>query len=427
MHIKRDFYLNKLIEKQNNKKVKIITGIRRCGKSYLLIHIFYNYLISKGIEKDQINILSLDKYSNRNYRVPSMLNKFFEDNIKDPNKKYYFFIDEIQLCNNEYNEITNSYDTFIDVLLEYYQNDNIEIYITGSNSRMLSKDILTQFRDRGDEIRVHPLSFSEIYELFENKQMALKQYFVYGGMPYIYYLDEEKQKTNYLQTLFTETYLKDIIERNNIINNLEVLDILLNFISSTVGSLTNPTKLSNRFDSENKIKISSETVKKYLDYFKDAYIISSCQRFDVKGSKHFKTPLKYYFTDIGLRNARLNFRQIEHSHIMENIIYNELIKRDYTVDVGVVKYDYKTPTKRTEIELEIDFVVNKGHERYYIQSALNIDSYEKLKQEINSLKRVDDSFKKIVIVRENIVSRNDDNGILFISLEDFLLDENILN
>ena len=290
---------------------------------------------------------------------------------------------------------------------------------------MLSKDILTQFRDRGDEIHVYPLSFAELYNAYKDKNLAWRDYMVFGGMPYILSLENFEGKSTYLKNLFEETYIKDIIERNKIQNTSDILDILLDFISSAIGSLTNPLKLSNRFLSENKINISHNTISKYLSYFEESYILYSAKRYDIKGAKYFTTPLKYYFADIGLRNARLNFRQVEETHIMENIIYNDLIRRGYNVDVGVVEYNQTDDNKKKRIQLEVDFVVNRGNIRYYIQSALALNSEEKKEQEINSLKRIDDSFKKIVIVKDDIIPRYDERGIYYIGVKDFLLTDSV--
>ena len=430
MLIKRDYYLKKIINKKDNGRVKIITGIRRCGKSYLLFNLYRNYLINNGIKEKQIISLALDEMDNLAYRNPFKLNEYLKEKTKNKNQKYYIFIDEIQLSvavSNPYIESDEKNVTFVDVLLGLMKYDNLDIYVTGSNSKMLSKDILTQFRDRGDEIHVSPLSFAEVCELYENKASAFEHYTIYGGMPYIYSLKNDEEKNRYLKNLFQETYLKDILERNKIQNDKEILEVLLDFISSSIGSLTNPTKLSKRFLSEKQIKISSNTVSKYLDCFEEAYIVSHSNRYDVKGSRYFTTPLKYYFTDIGLRNAKLNFRQIEESHIMENIIYNDLIRRGYNVDVGVVEYDLKKDGNRRKIQLEVDFVINKGHERYYIQSALNIDSTEKKEQETASLVRINDSFKKIVVVKAPIIPRHDDKGILYLGIEQFLTDETAID
>ena len=303
---------------------------------------------------------------------------------------------------------------------------NLDIYVTGSNSKMLSKDILTQFRDRGDEIHVYPLSFAEMSSCYKDKDKAWEDYVLCGGMPLVLKLETFEEKSRYLKGLFEETYIKDIIDRNQIKNSEEVLEVLLDFVSSTVGSLTNPLKLSNRYTSEKKINISNNTISKYLAYFEEAYILYTAKRYDIKGSKYFSTPLKYYFADIGLRNARLNFRQVEETHIMENIIYNDLLRRGFNVDVGVVEYFPSVEGKTTRVQLEVDFVINRGNLRYYIQSAFAINSEEKKEQERNSLKRIDDSFKKIIIVRDNIVPRYDEYGIYYIGIRNFLLMDDFL-
>ncbi|WP_341490028.1 ATP-binding protein [Mesomycoplasma ovipneumoniae] len=430
MIIKRDFYLNQIIDKKENDRIKIITGIRRCGKSYLLFNLYRDYLLSSGIKENQIITIALDQIDNIEYRNPFRLNKYIKKKTKNINKMYYIFIDEIQLSENVSNPYIESNEkniTFVDVLLSLMKHSNLDIYITGSNSKMLSSDLLTQFRDRGDQVHVNPLSFAEVYELFDDKSEAFEHYFVYGGMPHIYKLQNDEQKSHYLKQLFKQTYIKDIFERNKIHNEQQILEILLDFTSSNIGSLTNPSKLANRFLSEKQIHISSNTIFKYLKFFEESYIIQCAYRYDVKGSKYFSTPLKYYFSDIGLRNARLNFRQIENSHIMENIIYNDLLRRGYNIDIGVVEHEFKNGSTRKKIQLEIDFVINKGHKRYYIQSALNIDNLEKKEQEITSLKKINDSFKKIVIVRNKIIPKHDENGILYIGLEDFLLNESIID
>lgn len=419
-----------MIDKRENGRIKIITGIRRCGKSYLLFHLYKEYLLSKGVKENQIISLALDEISNLEYRNPFRLNEYIKEKTKNKNKKYYVFIDEIQLSiavTNPYVDSKEESITFVDVLLGLMKQSNLDIYVTGSNSKMLSSDLLTQFRDRGDEIHVNPLSFAEVYDLYENKALAFEHYTVYGGMPYIYSLKTDEEKNQYLKNLFQETYIKDILERNNIQNEKEILELLLDFTSSAIGSLTNPTKLSKRFLSEKQIKISSNTISKYLSFFEEAYLISRANRYDVKGSKYFSTPLKYYFSDIGLRNARLNFRQVEETHIMENIIYNDLLRRGYNVDVGMVEHDFKKDGNRSKVQLEVDFVVNKGHQRYYIQSALNVDSTEKREQETTPLKKIDDSFKKIVIVRKPMIPRHGNDGILYMGVEDFLLKESIID
>lgn len=426
MEIKRDYYLKKLVDKKENGRIKIITGIRRCGKSYLLCKLYKEYLLSHGVKEHQIISLALDDIDNLEYRNPFRLNEYIKEKTKNKHRMYYIFIDEIQLSaavRNPYIDSTEENVTFVDVLLGLMKYSNLDIYVTGSNSKMLSSDVLTQFRDRGDEIHVNPLSFAEVYDVFENKALAFEHYTVYGGMPYIYSLQSDEEKNQYLKDLFQETYIKDVLERNNIQNEREVLELLLDFTSSAIGSLTNPTKLSRRFLSEKQISISSNTISKYLGFFEEAYVLYHANRYDVKGTRYFSTPLKYYFADIGLRNARLNFRQVEDTHIMENIIYNDLLRRGYNIDVGVVEKDYKKNGIRTKSQLEVDFVINKGHQRYYIQSALNVDSAEKREQETASLTSIDDSFKKIVIVRKPIIPKHDNDGILYIGVEDFLLND----
>ena len=311
-------------------------------------------------------------------------------------------------------------------MLSLVKRKNLDIYVTGSNSKMLSKDILTQFRDRGDEIHVYPLSFAEMSSCYEDKNEAWEDYILCGGMPFVLELKTFKEKSNYLKKLFEETYIKDIVDRNKINNNEEALEVLLDFVSSAIGSLTNPLKLSNRYASEKKIKITSNTISKYLSFFEQSYVLYSAQRYDIKGSKYFSTPLKYYFADIGLRNARLNFRQTEETHIMENIIYNDLLRRGFNVDVGVMEYFTNVAGKTRRAELEVDFVINRGNLRYYIQLAFAINNDEKREQERNSLKRIDDSFKKIIIVKDNIVPRYDEYGIYYIGIMDFLLREDFL-
>ena len=430
MIIKRDYYLKKIINKRDNGRIKIITGIKRCGKSYLLFNLYQKYLLSKGVKEEQIISVALDETDNLEYRNPFRLNEYIKERAKNRNQIYYIFIDEIQLSvtvSNPYIDSREKNVTFADVLLRLMKNSNLDIYVTVSNSKTLSSDVLTQFRDRGDEIHVNPLSFAEVYDLYENKESAFEHYIVYGGMPYIYSLKSDEEKNQYLTDLFRETYIKDILERNNVQNAKEVLELLLNFTSSSVGSLTNPTKLSRRFLSEKQIKISSNTISRYLGYFEEAYVIYHANRYDVKGSRYFSTPLKYYFADIGLRNAGLNFRQVEETHLMENIIYNDLLRRGYNVDVGVLEYDFKKAGNRRKVQLEVDFVINKGHQRYYIQSALNVDSPEKREQKTVSLKKIDDSFRKLVVVRKRIIPEHDENGILYIGVEDFLLDETIID
>ena len=428
MVIERKQYLDELIKKKDNGRIKIITGIRRCGKSYLLFELYKNYLLNNNVSNTQIIELALDDIENINYRDPFKLNEYIKSRIID-DQRYYVFIDEIQFSRSVKNPYIDDDDeriTFVDTLLSLVKRKNLDIYVTGSNSKMLSKDVLTQFRDRGDEIHVYPLSFAEMSTCYEDKNEAWEDYILCGGMPFVLELKTFKEKSNYLKKLFEETYIKDIVDRNKINNNEEVLEVLLDFVSSAVGSFTNPLKLSNRYASEKKIKITSNTISKYLSFFEQAYVLYSAKRYDIKGSKYFSTPLKYYFTDMGLRNARLNFRQTEETHIMENIIYNDLLRRGFNVDVGVMEYFTNVAGKTRRAELEVDFVINRGNLRYYIQSAFAINNNEKREQERNSLKRIDDSFKKIIIVKDNIVPRYDEYGIYYIGIMDFLLREDFL-
>ena len=432
MEVQRPRYLNQLIDKKDNGRVKIITGIRRCGKSYLLFELYRKYLLSSEVSENQIIMIALDSLKNIKYRNPIELDNYLRDKIQDNGLKYYIFIDEIQFVeeiSNPYLEGTDSKVNFVDLVLGLMKIPNVDVYITGSNSKMLSSDVLTQFRDRGDEIRVYPFSFAEFYSCYEgDKRKAFDEYCLYGGMPMSVQLKSHEKKSEYLKNIFTSTYIKDVIERNKILKDTSILDDLLDIISSSIGSLSNPTKLANTFMSEKNIKISQFTVSTYLDYFIDAFLIEKARRYDVKGRKYISSPYKYYFSDIGLRNARLNFRQNEQSHIMENVIYNELRMRGLNVDVGVVEYNYKDENKKTvRKNLEVDFIINRGSNRYYIQSALNVDTKEKQIQETESLRRTGDSFKKVVIVRNNIVPRYDDDGILYIGVEDFLLDEAALD
>ena len=375
----------------------------------------------------QIIELALDDIENINYRDPFKLNEYIKSRIID-DQRYYVFIDEIQFSRSVKNPYIDDDERiiFVDTLLSLVKRKNLDIYVTGSNSKMLSKDVLTQFRDRGDEIHVYPLSFAEMSTCYEDKNEAWEDYILCGGMPFVLELKTFKEKSNYLKKLFEETYIKDVVDRNKINNNEEVLEVLLDFVSSAVGSFTNPLKLSNGYASEKKIKITSNTISKYLSFFEQAYVLYSAKRYDIKGSKYFSTPLKYYFADIGLRNARLNFRQTEETHIMENIIYNDLLRRGFNVDVGVMEYFTNVAGKTRRAELEVDFVINKGNLRYYIQSAFAINNNEKREQERNSLKRIDDSFKKIIIVKDNIVPRYDEYGIYYIGIMDFLLREDFL-
>ena len=427
--IERRKYLDKLIRKKENGLVKVITGIRRCGKSYLLFEIYHKYLNSIGVDDGHIIELALDDDVNIRYRNPLELGEYIRSLMTDKEKMYYIFLDEIQKVAeipNPYLPDSDEKISFVDVVLGLMKIKNADIYVTGSNSKMLSSDILTEFRGRGDEIKINPLSFSEFYTAFEgDKRDAWREYFTYGGMPLVLMQRTHEDKSKYLSDLFSKIYLDDIMNRNNIGHDKSVLEDLLNIISSSVGSLTNPSKLSKTFKSIKNISVSDDTIAKYLDYFIDAFMVYKAQRYDVKGRKYIGSPMKYYFSDIGLRNARLNFRQQEENHIMENIIYNELLYREFDVDVGVVEYNYKdSEGKKIRTNLEIDFVANKGSERYYIQSALTISAEEKRQQEINSLRRVKDSFKKIVVVKDDIIPWYDENGIYYVGIEKFLLEEN---
>lgn len=432
MIIKRDRYLQKLIAKKDNGLIKIITGIRRCGKSFLLFNLYHEYLNSVGIDDGHIIEIALDEAMNARYRNPMELDAYIRSKVKDSSQRYYIFIDEIQMTVSIPNPYINDKSArigFVDVLLGLMKIRNADIYVTGSNSRMLSSDIMTEFRGRGDEIRVSPLTYGEFYSAFEgDKRHAWREYYTYGGMPLILSQKSHEEKSKYLKDLFAKTYVTDVLEHNRIANDQSVLEDLLNVVSSSVGSLTNPTKLSNTFKSVKHTQISSNTISKYLDFFIDAFIMRKAQRYDIKGKRYINSLMKYYFTDVGLRNARLNFRQQEENHIMENVIFNELAAREFDIDVGVVEYNHLDEKgKKVRTQLEVDFVANNGSRRYYIQSAFSIDSEEKRKQEINSLVRVPDSFRKIVVVRDDILPWHDDNGILYVGIEQFLLDERIMD
>lgn len=430
--IERKRYLDKLISKKQNGLIKVITGIRRCGKSYLLFNIYKNYLISSGVDEKNIICLALDDDENIRYRNPLELGKYIRSLTEDKSMEYYVFLDEIQKVaqiNNPYVESGEDKIGFTDVLLGLMKRENLDIYVTGSNSKMLSSDILTEFRGRGDEIRVSPLSYSEFYNACgDDKNGAWQEYVTYGGMPFIMSRRGHEEKARYLTSLFDTIYISDIMERNSLVKEKSTLDDILNIISSSVGSLTNSNKIANTFKSRKQVNISPQNVGKYLDYFLDAFLIYKAERYDVKGRKYIGSPLKYYFSDIGLRNARLNFRQTEINHIMENIIYNELIYRDFSVDVGAVEYFYKDSDKNSKrSRLEIDFVANKGSVRYYIQSALTVSDEQKRAQKVNSLKRVGDSFKKIVVVSDDVIPHYDEDGIFYVGIERFLLDETVMS
>lgn len=412
--IKRDIYLNRLIERMDNGSVKVITGIRRCGKSTLLFGIFYDYLRSIGIPEDHIITYKLDNIKNRKLRDPEVLYDVIEKQILDDDK-YYVFLDEVQFV-EDFSELVNSLN----------QIENLDLYVTGSNSKFLSDDILTEFRGRGDEVRVYPLSFSEFYSAYDgDKYEAWDDYFTYGGMPAIFEQKTAEQKVKYLQTLISKVYLSDIIERRNVIYKDE-LDSMVDLLCSSIGSLTNPSKISRTLCTAKGKSISDVTAKSYLDHLCDAFLFSIAKRYDIKGRKYLSTPSKYYIADVGLRNARLNFRQQEENHIMENIIYNELMIRGYSVDVGIVETMVTVDGKRKHITLEVDFIASKGSKKYYIQSAYEMNTPDKEKQENRSLLKIGDSFKKIIVVKDNIKARTDENGIVKIGIINFLLDPNSL-
>lgn len=429
--IERKQYLDQLISKKENGMIKVITGIRRCGKSYLLFEIYHQYLNSIGVDEDHIIELALDDDENIKYRNPLELGEYIRSLLVDKDKMYYIFLDEIQkvkTIKNPYLDDENETVGFVDVLLGLMKKKNADVYVTGSNSKMLSSDILTEFRGRGDEIRVHPLSFSEFYSAYTgDKRDAWREYYTYGGMPYLCSLNDHRAKAGYLSGLFENIYLSDILERHSI-RDKSVLDDILDVVSSSVGSLTNPGKIADTFASVKQMKISTDSVSRYLDYFIDAFMLSKAQRYDIKGRKYIGSPQKYYYSDIGLRNVRLNFRQTEENHIMENILYNELILRGFTVDVGVVEYNYKDAVgKSKKTNLEVDFVITDGSRKYYIQSALTVGEEEKRLQEVRPYTRIPDSFKKIVVVKDNIIPWHDENGVLYIGIEEFLLDDSAIN
>lgn len=423
--IKRDLYLQKIIDKKENGAIKVITGIRRCGKSFLLFNLFYDYLISSGVKEEQIITIALDDDLYINYRSPDELSKYIRSKIVS-NDMYYILIDEVQYAIAK-EELKNSESIRLyNVLNGLLRLRNVDIYVTGSNSKMLTKDVLTAFRGRGDEIKVYPISFKEYYDFIGgDKADAYEEYALYGGMPLVLSKKSDTEKMNYLRSLFTEMYFKDITERYDI-ELPEVLENLTDDLCSSIGSLTNSTKIANTLTSVKDIPVSSNTISKYINYLTESFLFNEAKRFDVKGKKYFEYPLKYYCTDVGLRNARLNFRQQEETHIMENIIYNELLTRGYSVDVGVVQINESIDGKKTKKQCEIDFVVNLGTKKYYIQSALNVNEPQKLEAEIRPFKLTKDFFKKILITKTNMKPWVDEEGILHLGLYEFLLNENSL-
>lgn len=415
MEIKRDVYLNKLIRKKKNGLIKVVTGVRRCGKSYLLFHLFHNHLLEEGILKDHIIEIALDDHRNKELRNSDAMLRYIEEKIQDKGD-YYIILDEVQYM-----------DEFEDVLNSLMHIPNIDIYVTGSNSKFLSSGVITEFRGRGDEVHMYPLSFAEFMTVYKgDKYMGLSEYMLYGGIPLVVLRDGANDKSMALQSLFGEIYIQDIVKRNHV-KNIGELEDLLNILSSAIGFLTNPEKLKNIFRTVKKSKITANTIKKYLDYFEDSFLVESAKRYDIKGKAYIETPQKYYFSDLGLRNARINFRQFEQTHSIENVIYNELRMRGYSVDVRVVpvaEKDYNGTVTRKQ--LEVDFVCNLGSSRYYIQSAYTLPDEKKRTNEVRPFRKIDDSFKKIIITRDIVPPQYDEYGILTIIIYDFLLDSNCL-
>lgn len=416
MEIKRDRYLNTLISKKHNSLIKVITGMRRCGKSYLLFTLFKEHLLSVGVDEDHIIEIAFDAFENKKYRDPDVLYPYLKEQIKD-DAMYYVLLDEVQLL-GEFESILNS----------LIRMKNVDVYVTGSNARFLSKDVITEFRGRGDEVHMYPLSFAEFMSVYPGtKQDGWNEYMLYGGIPLVLEFTTPDQKVSFLKSLFEEAYISDIVGRHNIRNKAE-LEELLNILSSAIGSLTNPQKLSATFQTVKKKRISNSTIKRYIDYLCDSFLIDSAIRYDVKGRKYIDTPVKYYFTDMGLRNARLNFRQIEETHSMENIIFNELKMRGFNVDVGVImQYDTNEKGSGIRKQLEIDFVCNQGSKRYYIQSAYAIPNQAKMEQEQRSLMLTGDFFKRMIITKDTPAPYYNEEGVLIMNVYDFLLNENSLN
>lgn len=415
MEIKRDVYLNKLIRKKKNGLIKVVTGVRRCGKSYLLFRLFHDHLLDAGVPKDHIIEVALDDRSNKALRDPDATLQYVKENIRDK-KDYYIVLDEVQYLNE-----------FEDVLNSLLHIRNVDIYVTGSNSKFLSSDVITQFRGRGDEIHVYPLSFLEYTSAWQGTlEEAWDDYLVYGGLPLILSMEAQEDKAEYLRALFQKVYISDIVERHSVRNKAE-LDELVDVLASAIGSYTNQNKLAKTFKSTKGKTISDKTIKNYIDYLIDSFLISKVTRYDIKGRKYIGSPSKYYFEDVGLRNARLGFRQVEPTHLMENVIYNELRIRGYHVDVGVVEhYATNEDGKRGKKQLEVDFVATRGSEKYYLQSAFAMPTTDKMNQERRSLLSIPDSFRKIIIVGDNIKVRRDENGIITVGLRNFLLDKDSL-
>ena len=410
MEINRDYYLNKVINVENNGLIKIVTGIRRCGKSYLLNHLFYNYLLNKGIKENHIIKIALDSIENKYLRDPLKLYEYIKEKLIDK-EKYYIILDEIQIVND-----------FVEVLNSLLRIENVDVYVTGSNSKFLSSDIVTEFRGRGYEIRMYPLSFAEFMTIYNGTiSNGWKQYYTYGGLPVVTQIEDVEGKVNYLAEQKENVYINDVLERNNIKNNEELI-ILVEIISSNIGSLSNPTKLADTFESTRNIKIGNKTINAYLKYLEEAFIIEKAKKYNIKGKRYIDTPSKYYFTDVGLRNSFVNYRQQEEGHIMENIIYIELRKRGYNVDIGMIE----TRANNEYKQLEVDFVANKGDNKYYIQSTLNMSDENVAEREQRPLLKINDSFKKIIIVKDDIMRNRNEEGIITMGIYDFLTDPNSL-
>ncbi len=425
--IQRNRYLKQLIDRKDNGLVKVITGIRRCGKSFLLFHLYRNYLLSVGVDESHIIELALDEDRNRKYRNPDNLAKFLNSSIKNDVESFYVFLDEVQFAISKKELKSKEPIRLYGILNELIHRGNVDVYVTGSNSKFLSSDVVTEFRGRGDEVRVYPLSFAEFMSAYQgDKYDGFYEYSTYGGLPLILDRKTETDKIKYLENLFNTVYVKDVSERHNLRTPM-LMDNLLNIVSSSVGSLTNPLKLANTFSS-NGMKVSEKTVSSYIGYLMDAFVLAKAERYDIKGKRHINSPYKYYFTDIGLRNARLNFRQQEQPHILENIIYNELIIRGYNVDVGIVEKNTRDENgKKKNIQYEVDFVCNLGSKRYYIQSAFSIPDSQKMEQERAALLRINDSFKKFIIVQEHVKTWQDENGFIIMNVLDFLLNPDSLS
>ena len=416
MIIKRDIYLNRLIERQNNGMIKVITGIRRCGKSFLLFRLYKEYLVNSGVNQDHIIEIALDGIESENLRNPKTCYTYIKEKITD-NEDYYVLLDEVQFL-----------ERFEEVLNSLLRIENVDVYVTGSNSKFLSKDIITEFRGRGDEIHVYPLTFSEFYSVFGGEyDDAWDEYLNYGGLPALLNMNSSKQKMDYLKSIFDNVYMKDVIERNKIKNKDEI-NTLVDILASVIGAPTNPTKIANTFKTERHSSYTNKTISAHIDWLEEAYLISKANRYDIKGRKYIAANLKYYFTDVGLRNARLKFRQQEPTHLMENVVYNELLARGYLVDVGIVEVNQKNSEgKNIRKQLEVDFVTNMGSQRYYIQVAYDLSTEEKQKQEYNSFRNIPDSFKKIVLVNGSFKPWRNEDGYVIMGIKYFLMNEDSLD